>query len=567
MSIQNSQTPAASYNAQDYERAVVNSALWAAAGDALGWMTELSRGVSGVEHRTGSRTVSQPVPWKRLIGGRSGVTVDLPAGSYSDDTQLRLCVSRAIRANGTFDVEAFAKIELTTWQGYCLGAGIGSKAAATNLSKRGVNWFSNFFATNRQRYVTAGGNGAAMRIQPHVWSARGSVEGIIIRVMRDAVVTHGHPHGFCGAVFHALCLWETLSTRRIPTIQTAEQFVFFMEKLPAILDRDTELSSFWRPTWEREAGNDLESAINQFVREALNDVSIVKDAMAKSNSPDYHELLSELGCLTDQYRGSGFKTALAALLLAQLYSSERVEEALVRSANELQSDTDTIATMAGAILGVVSTQEPNWQIQDVEYLKSEASRMVRIAYGEQAPSFTYPDVSVWEPPSNQSDAVVLWNDKLALSGIGELVPKGDQYQSGSSIWQWFELPFGQSVLAKRRSNIKNAVDDNQMPQDSLLERVETVKNTQRQQPDIFEYAEKRVQVDVKPSHDEVRPAFSLRRFPGIDRATDMIIASNFDDATIGRLLMLAIDDSNGVEAAVALSAIVAKARIARMKRR
>ena len=53
--------------------------------------------------------------------------------------------SRAIRANGSFDVEAFAKVEVTSWQGYCLGAGIGSKAAATNLSKRGVNWVFKLF--------------------------------------------------------------------------------------------------------------------------------------------------------------------------------------------------------------------------------------------------------------------------------------------------------------------------------------------------------------------------------------------------------------------------------------
>ncbi|WP_093177118.1 ADP-ribosylglycohydrolase family protein [Pseudovibrio sp. Tun.PSC04-5.I4] len=122
--------PVTLHSQPDYERAVTNSALWAAAGDAIGWMTELSRGPGGVKHRTGQATVSEPIAWLRLIGGRNGVKVDLPAGTYSDDTQLRLCVSRAIRGNGVFDVEAFAKIEMTAWQGYCLGAGVGSKAAA-----------------------------------------------------------------------------------------------------------------------------------------------------------------------------------------------------------------------------------------------------------------------------------------------------------------------------------------------------------------------------------------------------------------------------------------------------
>lgn len=566
--------PVASYEKADYERAVVNSALWAAAGDALGWMTELSRGASGVEHRTGSRQVSEPVPWKRLIGGRSGVTVDLPAGTYSDDTQLRLCVSRAIRANGSFDVEAFAKVEVTTWQGYCLGAGIGSKAAAMNLSRRGVNWFSNFFSTDRQKYVTAGGNGAAMRIQPHVWSARGSVDELVLRVMRDAVVTHGHPHGFCGAIFHALCLWETLTKREIPSIQHAEEYVSYLGKLPELIELDNELSSFWKPTWEREANKSFDLAIQQFQEEALRDISLAKELLNNNRTPNYHDLLETLGCLTDKYRGSGFKTALAALLLAVIHMPVGIEDALIESANELESDTDTIATMAGAMLGGLSAREPSWSIQDADYLRTEALRMANVARNQEAGSFTYPDVSVWEPPTNQSDAVVYWKNALALSGIGELRPKGQEYKSGAAIWQWFELPFGQSILAKRRAKITNSVDDKQMPRalapqrpDQRQERPDQRQAKDREQPDIFEHADRHAPAVDERQRANLRQQPKPERFPGLDRASDVIIASGFDDATIGRLLKLAIDDTGGIEAAVALSSIVAKARLARMRRR
>ena len=568
MNIRNEQTPVTSYSVADYQRAVVNSALWAAGGDALGWMTELSRGTSGVEHRTGSWKVSEPVPWKRLIGGRSGVTVDLPAGTYSDDTQLRLCVSRAIRANGFFDVEAFAKVEVTSWQGYCLGAGIGSKAAATNLSKRGVNWFSNFFATDRQKFVMAGGNGAAMRIQPHVWSARGSIDELVLRVMRDAVVTHGHPHGFCGAIFHALCLWETLSKREIPSIQRAEEYISYCGHLSELIELDNELSSFWKPTWEREANKSFDLAIQQFQEEALRDISIAKELVNSQSSPDYHELLSKLGCLTDQYRGSGFKTAFAALLLSQIYTPENIEDALVRSANELDSDTDTIATMAGAILGALSLREPTWTIQDKDYLRTEALRMANVARNQDAgSSFAYPDVSSWEPPSNQSDAVVKWKNALALTGIGELKPRGPEYKSGTAIWQWFELPFGQSILAKRRAKITNSVDEKQMPRASTLQRSDQKQPTDRKQPDIFEHADRHVPSKEVGQHADIRHQPRIERFPGLDRATSIIISSGFDDATIGRLLKLAIDDdTGGIEAAVALSAIIAKARLARTRR-
>jgi ADP-ribosylglycohydrolase len=167
---------------------VLRSALWAAAGDALGWITELSRGESGVRYRTGNASVSRPVAWTRTIGGRLGPRVDLPAGTYSDDTQLRLAVGRSIRGNGSFDVEAFAKIELTVWPTYALGGGLGTKAAASNLSRRGVNWFSNFFGVNGQAYTSSGGNGAAMRIQPHVWSLPPGSKDLLPNVLRNALV-------------------------------------------------------------------------------------------------------------------------------------------------------------------------------------------------------------------------------------------------------------------------------------------------------------------------------------------------------------------------------------------
>ena len=104
--------------------------------------------------------------WQRRVGGRGGVSVRLPAGCWSDDTQLRMAVSRAISHRG-FDVQAFAHVELPIWPSYALGGGRASKAAAKNLGKPNALWYANAFP----RWFEAGGNGAAMRIQPHVWSS------------------------------------------------------------------------------------------------------------------------------------------------------------------------------------------------------------------------------------------------------------------------------------------------------------------------------------------------------------------------------------------------------------
>ena len=153
--------------------------------------------------------------------------------------------------------------------------------------------------------------------------------------------------------FHALCLWDTLAKRELPSIQRAEEYVSYCGRLPELIEQDSELSSLWKPTWEREANKSFDAAIQQFQDEAFQDISLARSLLSNSPNPKYHEFLEKLGCLTDQYRGSGFKTALAALLLAVLHTPAGIEDALIESANELESDTDTIATMAGAMLGAL----------------------------------------------------------------------------------------------------------------------------------------------------------------------------------------------------------------------
>lgn len=566
---QSTQVPDSSqYNA--LERSVINSALWAAAGDALGWMTELVRGPADVRHRTGVSRVSEPVDWKRLIGGRNGPKVSLPAGTYSDDTQLRLAVSRSIRGNGSFDVEAFAKIELTVWPSYALGGGLGTKAAALNLSRRGVNWFSNFYERGNQVYVKGGGNGAAMRVQPHVWASNGTSSDFILNVIRDSLVTHGHPHGFCGAVFHALGLADTLKTGEIPPLESWKKYILQFKDLPGIILNDSQLAAFWLPAWEENSGVSLEVALEKTMTEALNDLDVVAKLLSGAFLPSYHTILEKIGCLTPQYRGSGFKTALAALALSHIYRDGAVEEALIVSANELDSDTDTIATMAGALLGAISSHPPGWKIQDREYIISEAFRLARIAQGYPQKSFTYPDLGRWNPPTNQTASVGLVHDGFAILGLGKLSSVSEEFSAGDSIWQWHMLPFGQTILAKRRSEVKVSIRPDQLPgsprADALKPRVidaKTPRFESSDQPSLLLEIPVETRSAPKPASSPEMPQSS---YVSIDVLTDAIISSNFDDLTLGKLLNRFIDSSQSIESTIGFVAIIAKAKLARQKR-
>ncbi|MBD8807053.1 ADP-ribosylglycohydrolase family protein [Pseudomonas syringae] len=547
-----------------FTQTVVESALWAAAGDALGWITELSHGPAGVKNRTGSTEVKQPVAWQRLIAGRNGPKVALPAGTYSDDTQLRLAVSRSIRGNGVFDVETFAKIELPVWPTYALGAGLGTKAAALNLSRRGVNWFSNFYVKGAQSYIQSGGNGAAMRIQPHVWSSKGDDQEMLLNVFRDAITTHGHPHGFCGAVFHALVLKETLQEGSVPGPSSWKEIAQQFLELPKIIREDSQLVDFWLASWERETKNTLEEAMSRFCGEALHDISRVSEAINDNPVAAYKSAISSIGCLTDRFRGSGFKTALAASVLSYLYRSEPIEEALVLSANVLESDTDTIATMAGALLGAIAGRSPIWNIQDSDYIISDATRLANIAIGNPQSSFSYPDIGRWNPPVNQGASIRVYEDRLAIAGLGALETYGDEYSFGDHVWQWSTLPFGQTILAKRKAFINDVVGIDQLPKPSAPSNMPPSRSAPDsqfnvQQPELnFELGNTQ-SVQEKPCEDVF--------LNDLDAESDIIISSNFDSHTIGKIFKIRIDATSSIESAMTLLAIVAKARIARNKRR
>lgn len=558
-------TFAPSRGRESHEKAVVSSALWAAAGDALGWMTELARGESGVAHRTGSGTVSVPVKWQRLIGGRAGPRVDLPAGTYSDDTQLRLAVSRAIRGDGEFDVEAFAKVEVTVWPSYALGAGLGTKAAASNLSRRGVNWFSNFFDSSGQQYISGGGNGAAMRIQPHVWAATAkSAKAMIANVLRDALVTHGHPHGFCGAIFHALCVAHALQNRSVPKPSDWLHFIEELSVVPGLIEADPQLAAFWQSAWENSSGRTIASAIQAMQTEAFEDSTAVCKSLEGDPAKSYRMALERIGCLTQRFRGSGFKTALAAVALAWLYRDRPIEEALALSANELESDTDTIATMAGAILGCVHVSEPQWSIQDRTYIVREATRLAGIAEGRPQDSFAYPDLGHWSPPTRQTASVGLNGRGFALAGLGAIDPVGSEYAAGDAVWQWFTLSFGQTILAKRRAVVTEKLKESQLPgerQGPVLPK--PAVSARESQANLFDGAKN----DARKALDQSQAGGRSARKTGLDYWTDIVIQYEFDDLMLGRVFNRVLEETHSADSAVAFAAIIAKAKLARERRR
>lgn len=444
---------------------VKRSAAWAAWADALGFISELTD-QRGLQRRLGEHgpQLRVPVAWRRRVGGRFGAEAALPAGCYSDDTQLRLAVGRAITGAG-FDVEAFARVELPVWPAYALGGGHSSKAAAKNLARPGTAWFANFY----QGWTNGGGNGVAMRIQPHVWSAAHPLGlGAYLRdVLANAVTTHGHPRALFGAVIHAAALGQTLTTGTVPGPEHWQELLTTAATATDLIDDHPEIDGYWRPSWESQVGRPFSDAWAETAAECEKLLTLAAELSQDSRqsgttepdsaliSDSYETLVRQLGLDGDELRGSGLHTVVAALALSAMVGADP-RAAAITAAQIIGTDTDTIATMSAAVSAAADNAEAAPEILDSYYISQEAQRLASIAAGERTERFSYPDLLNWVAPRTQLDACGLTGGLVALSGLGWCEPLSDQVTADSrgNIWRWMQTDFGQSVLLKQRSQLQ-----------------------------------------------------------------------------------------------------------------
>ena len=526
--------------------AVIRSALWAAYGDALGYMTELADEAK-VRRRTGASRVQRLQDWTRDLPGRPPKSVRFPAGTYSDDTQLRLASGRAIRADGRFNVAAFAKVELPTWANYALGAGISSKEAAFSLSKASSQWYSNFFQTKRADYRNGGGNGAAMRIQPHVWaSPSGAEPALLLRdVIRDAVCTHGHPRGILGAAFHAISLHFTLVEGRSPSANDFHHLAGYLEGCWDIIVADPDLRLFWLPQAEKDGGHATREGFLRVIGELHDDIDELRSLGNRRNGL-YRDGLSRLGLFEANARGSGTKCALVASWLTWLYEDRDPHEAIVEAANTLGSDTDTIATMAGALLGPHAKERPPETLQDQDYLVREAERLSSVASRSASESFGYPDLRSYKPPKSAVDAIYADGAGYVVSGLGRAVPKSPFLTEGDKTGdlRWLELETGQTILAHIRPTPKMASDAGQ----NLFEAPRKIAD------------ERRLQNAARAPVPTPLSSGQGTRPPSVEQLANVVINGGHDPRELGLAIFKLCEgpDEHYLERAVSLAAIVGR---------
>jgi hypothetical protein len=297
-------------------------------------------------------------------------------------------------------------------------------------------------------------------------------------------------------------------------------------------------------------------------------MEIVRDTEEPEKT--YAALVRRLDALSDASRGTGTKTAILASALAWQFAT-RPREGLLVSANLLQSDTDTIATMAGALLGVVASSPPHDELCDLHYIGIEAKRLYDVSLGVAGlRTFPYPDLVEWEAPRTQGDAVLdggkgTWN----LSGLGPLEPSSLPIAStASALWQWFRLDtrcaHPQLLLLKRRTDASGA---GRVPLTMVEGEHRVAAASHAMQRGLFEASPRASRPEAsRPAASRPEALASRPEAPAgangdsWQRLVQSAIGAGFDPAVVGTAVLRLLDSPNGFEDAVLFASALRRAR-------
>ena len=418
--------------------------LGAAYGDALGWPNERSRNKAKAPEAGAFHKLRA---WQRDQSTRFAILrYEIEKGSYSDDTQMILCLSRSLLKSDQW-YKHYTTKELPFWQVYQRGGGGATKSAVKSWASGIAPWLSD----EKERFFNAGGNGVAMRVLPHaIMGYKLDFGHTAHNILLDGIATHGHPQALVGALAYGYALWYALrqgslanhTLRSAPSgneatqgcsagvaidgnglgpYASAELFYeanFAKEVLDAIdewsacaLDYDlpesfielaqdsssSDANYSYRSLWDEAV-----ATMQKYLVTAASSCEHIAAALAKVKSATvanaasrafYEQVeklndnsLKALNCFDKNVSGAGTVAAAVAIYQASAYLHDPVR-GIVRLAFAKGSDTDTNASMAAALLGSVYGEgfidgEILAEVQDKDCIREYAQALVNSAYAQ-----------------------------------------------------------------------------------------------------------------------------------------------------------------------------------------
>lgn len=354
---------------EKFEAALFFSAI----GDSLGWPLEFKK-------KKLKKRIESFIKWKKLIGGRWwGYEDEILPGEYSDDTQLTLSIARSIRSNGEFDANYFAYLELPLWLHYERGGGKSIKSAARNLLKKKSFWFANFYKTKEIDYFNAGANGAAMRNIPIALVNINNEKRFIIDTIKNALITHGHPRAIIGSLLIGAAQIYLLKNISIDKLLEYILHILNTSSQTIKTINDNKITTWLREV-EKKGKINFCQEFDKYLKEASEFIRKIPEYLNKNENTYYNFTKAN----TPAYKGSGISTTCVAIYMFIKFL-EQPKEALIRAANFIGSDTDTIASFVGSLIGSYFGKSVNSkftelseQLQDRDYFTKIAHTLWRI---------------------------------------------------------------------------------------------------------------------------------------------------------------------------------------------
>ncbi|WP_035214763.1 ADP-ribosylglycohydrolase family protein [Desulfitobacterium hafniense] len=418
--------------------------LATAIGDALGWPNEPRSRNRAKKPKTNDHFVE----WTRSCSNPRWHDEKILPGEYSDDTQMTLSVSRSIIA-GDWE-KFFTEKELPFWLTYERGGGGALLKAAKSCNKKKVLlWQSNF----TQGYFNAGGNGAAMRILPHVIAGAKTpdIHTLMLNAIKNTLITHGHPRAFLGATCYAYALEYLLRK---------ENVLEYGELVTAVIDGqkiwganpNPDVFGDWLDVARQHRDYEYATEWVNTRTHMVKQLEYIRDSLKKGLMLDDTKVLTELECF-GKVNGAGDVAALAAIYLASRYANNPSLGIKV-PAFSFGADTDTIASITGGLLGMLSGMNwipPEWRVvQDYNCL----IQMTELLLADNKKEATKAEVS--EAKTQDGD----WRN----SPIGKIqlvdsknVPNG---KYGIVIIRKWQTALGQTLYTKEAELYDNGPQSN-----------------------------------------------------------------------------------------------------------
>lgn len=429
--------------------------LATAIGDALGWPNE-PRSKNRIKN---PKVVDHFVEWTRSSNNPRWHDEKILPGEYSDDTQLTLSVARSI-ITGNWE-NFFAEKELPFWLNYERGGGSALLKAAKSCKKGFLLWQSQY---NRD-YFNAGGNGAVMRILPHVIASAKTADTtkLMLDVIKNTLITHGHPRAFLGATCYAYALDYLL--RKDTVLEYGELVTAVIDGQNvwgAALDSDIfgKWLSIARQCHDYDFLVEWENVRDRMVRQ----LEFIRLSLKKGLILEDIKILTDLECF-DKSNGAGDVAVLSAIYLASRYANNP-SLGIKIPAFLFGADTDTIASITGGLLGMLSGM--NWiptewrEVQDYNCL----IQMTELLMADDKKEATKKEVSEAKTQNNQWKATPIGKMRFIES---KSVPNG---KNGIVIIEKWQTTLGQTLYTKTfqpNQQVSSYSDsDSQMQNESSL---------------------------------------------------------------------------------------------------